>query len=257
VGVQGVVEGELDIRADLMTDGHLVSFLIECKKHNPEFVDWIFLPKRAVYMGRPLFISQLRRQLIKPGEALWDVQVKNSALPWNSPIADDARETRGSYLQYKKETDRTKTANKSVTDAARQVAVATRWITFEEQRHGRALGAMAPTPAPEYWFHHIIPMIVTTARLRLCEFDPADIDPATGVLPLEKAKLTEVPHLRFEYPLPLSIQGTPDEKDLGQILLDRLIERFQKLQIVVINSLALEGFLKDFTLDPNHPFHRS
>lgn len=256
VGVEGVVEGELDLRADLRTDGHLVSLLIECKKHNPEFVDWIFLPKRDVYTGTPLFIWQLRRQRVRPGETPWDVVVKTGGLPWKSPIADDARETRGSYLQYRGN-NKTKTANHSITEAARQVAVAARWISFEEERHGKVLGAMLPAPDPRYWFHHIIPVIVTTARLRLCEFDPADIDPATGVLPLEKANLTEVPDLRFEYPLPLSIQATPNPSELAQILVDGLIERFQRLQIVVINSLALESFLNGFTLDPNHPFFSS
>jgi hypothetical protein len=248
-------EGALDIRADQLTEGHLISLLIECKKHNPEFVDWVFFPQLpATAEQAVLRLSQLRWQSVD--QVTWNVVVKHATLPWRSLVTDEARETRGDYLGYKKQSDKTKTANRAIEEAAHQVAVATQWIRFEEQRFGNALGATVPAQPPPHTHHHIIPVIVTTAKLYLCEFDPADIDPATGGLPLDKAHLTSVPNLRYEYPIPLSIQAGPPAEELSQILLDRQMHRFQRLQIEVINSRAFEGFLRDFDFDPNHPYHR-
>jgi hypothetical protein len=246
----GGLESNLDVRADRNLDGHLVSLLIECKKHNPDFVDWIFLPKKGVYTGTPLLMNQLRARLIKPAEAPWFLEVVIGGLAWNSVIADEARETRGSYTQYTKQ-DKTKTSNAAITQAAHQVAIATRSITAEEFRHGSALGAMRPALPIGYDFHHIIPAVVTTARLFRCEFAPADVDPRTGEIPLDRVTLQQVPHLRFEYALPPSLQPHPDPNELGRLLQDRLLERFQRLQIVVIHSEAFEAFLRDFTLNPN------
>src|SRR6266571_2337365 len=205
VGWEYQHESSLDVRADIEVDEHLVSLLIECKKHNPEFIDWIFLPKASTAESYPLTLSQLRWTALG---TQWRVATKSAALPWTSPIADDARETRGLYLDYTKG-NKTRTANNSISEAALQVAVATKWIAHEEERNGNVLGSMVPTPAPAHRLHHIIPVIVTTARLHICEFDPAEIDPASGELPREKAQFRHVPHLRFEYPLPVSIQGYP------------------------------------------------
>jgi hypothetical protein len=255
VGWERSHEGALDIRADRLIDSHLISLLIECKKHNPEFIDWVFFPQLpATAEQAVLRLSQLRWESVD--QVRWNVVVKHATLPWRSLVADEARETRGDYLGYKKQSDKTKTANRAIEEAAHQVAVATQWIRFEEQRHGNALGAMVPPPTPAYMYHHIIPVVVTTAKLYLCEFDPADIDPATGELPPEKAQLTSVPNLRYEYPIPLSIQAGPLDAELRMILLEQQMHRFQRLQIEVINSVAFEGFLRDFEFDPNHPYHR-
>jgi hypothetical protein len=63
--------------------------------------------------------------------------------------------------------NKTKTANNSISEAALQVAVATKWITHEEERNGNALGTMVPTPSPVHHYHHMIPVIATTARPHL------------------------------------------------------------------------------------------
>jgi len=254
VGWERSHEGALDIRADRLIEGHLVSLLIECKKHNPEFIDWVFFPQPPSAEHAVLRLSQLRWQSVN--DVRWEVIVKHATLPWPSIVVDEARETRGDYLGHKKLSDKTKTANRAIEEAAHQVAVATQWIRFEEQRHGNALGAMVPAPPPTHMYHHIIPLIVTTAKLYVCQFDPADIDPATGELPLDRAHLTAVPHLRYEYPIPLSIQAGPLDAELRTILLERQMHRFQRLQIEIVNSVAFEDFLKDFAFDPNHPYHR-
>jgi hypothetical protein len=254
VGWEGSHEGALDIRADRRIEDHLISLLIECKKHNPEFIDWIFFPQPASPEHTVLRLSQVRWQSINPPH--WEVIVKHTTMPWRSVMADEARETRGDYLGYKKQqSEKTKTANRAIQDAAHQVAVATQWIRFEEQRHGIALGATVPAPSPAYKFHHIIPVVVTTANLYLCEFDPAEVDPATGEIPPAKVRLTPVPNLRYEYPIPLSIQSRPPSDELGGILQEMQMHRFQRLQIEVVNSLAFEGFLRDFEFDPKHPYH--
>ncbi|MDQ6947103.1 MAG: hypothetical protein M3256_12760 [Actinomycetota bacterium] len=259
----GGLESNLDVRADRNLDGHLVSLLIECKKHNPEFIDWIFLPKKGVYTGTPLLINELRLRPSNLDVGSWSFEGVIGGLRWNSPIADEARETRGSYSEYSKlQTEKapkaamTKTSNAAITEAARQVAIATQSITREEFRHGNALGALKPPRTPGYEFHHIVPAIVTTARLFQCEFAPADVNPRTGEIPIDRVTLQQVQHLRLEYPMPPSLQRQPDPAELGTLLEDRLLERYQRLQMIVIHSEAFEAFLRDFTLNPNDPMFR-
>jgi hypothetical protein len=55
--------------------------------------------------------------------------------------------------------------------------------------------------------------------------------------------------------MPLSIQGYPPLEEIAPTVLDGRIDRLQRLQIVVVNSMALEGFLNDFDLEPDHAYH--
>ena len=241
----GGMESNLDVQADRNLDGHLVSMLIECKKHNPEFIDWIFLPKKGAYTGTPLLINELRLRPSNLDVGSWSMEGAIGGLRWNSPMADEARETRGSYGEYSKlerakasKAAMTKTSNAAITEAARQVAIATQSITREEFRHGNALGALKPLRTLGYEFHHIVPAIITTARLFQCEFAPADVNPWTGEVPIDRVTLQQVQHLRLEYPMPPSLQRQPDPAELGTLLEDRLLERYQRLQMIVIHSEA-------------------
>jgi hypothetical protein len=83
--------------------------------------------------------------------------------------------------------------------------------------------------------------IVTNAQLFLCTYDPADVDPGTGEIPLDKAKLTSFPYLIYEYPLPKHLQKGP--QDFVEAILQNKLELFTRLHIFVVNIQALNSFL--------------
>src|SRR5262249_15568943 len=141
--------------------------LIECKKANPDFVKWIFFPK---YLNR-FWVPQISTLEHYNGG------VKNTEIQslyrdfatdtMHTSVADEARETRGNYLGYKG-SDKTKTANTAISDAAKQIALATRAIGIEElvkAQHRRQAGK-----SPLYANTIILPVIVTSANLFICEF---------------------------------------------------------------------------------------
>jgi hypothetical protein len=119
-GVWGVKESTLDIRADLDTEDGRLSLIIECKKCNPGFVDWVFFPKQHGEHLRQFnytFIDNVTRM----SAAGWDTTHGLAGVNEGVPVMSEARETRGSYQNYQKG-DKTKTSNTAITEAAQQVA---------------------------------------------------------------------------------------------------------------------------------------
>lgn len=236
----------LDIWAEFMTSDAILSIPIECKKHNPELANWIFFSHRQVaqfqYGGTPsiTFIENISRQASNTG---WDVQIGKNV--WNAityPCTDEARETRGSYLDYKKKGGKlaqlTKTANNSISEACMQVALATQAIINEEQVFSSALSNLQTPPYNRQIF---LPAIVTTAKLFSCNFDAADVKIETGEIPFDKVTIEERPYLLYEYPLPRFLQHTP--KDLASVLSTKAWESFIRMDILVINSSAFSDLL--------------
>jgi hypothetical protein len=126
-------------------------------------------------------------------------------------LADEGREVRGEYTGYKgNESNKTKTANNAITEAARQIALATQAVYLKSA--GQIREAINSSPKPP-WAHQIyLPIILTTARLFSCQFDPKDVNPITGEILFGKAKLEEQKVVLFEYPLPGHLQLLPDVK---------------------------------------------
>jgi hypothetical protein len=89
-----------------------------------------------------------------------------------------------------------------------------------------------------------IPIIATTAKLLLCEFNAGDVDTMTGEIEYSKATLTPQPYIVYEYPLPRHLQSAP--ADLVNALSTDSLDRFARMHIVVVNSESLETLLKDF-----------
>lgn len=165
------------------------------------------------------------------------------AFPWDSEVAEDGRETRGNYMAYKDRRDKTRTSSNSIFEAARQVCLAYRAIAHEEtEAANRTITTdMVPFHARQYTF---VPVIVTTARLHLCEFAPEDVSPISGSLPLDRARLREVSHLRYEFALPPALQweGSPSiEKDSPDWR-----EPYIRQWITVINAAHFEAFLEQY-----------
>jgi len=229
----------LDIRAELQRNDLRLTLIIECKKNNPSFVNWIFFPKSSG-QNASLFLRHLENvpRVDSPGQ--WKVGSVIKTVSNSLIMTDEARETRGSYLKVK-ENDRTKTSNAAVTEAAYQVALATQAIAMEEKEFSKVLGASNPA-LPMTWREQVIlPMIITTARLYTCEFDAGDVSPKTGEIPLHKASLVEQSHLFFEYPIPRHLQVAP--KDLLKTLTRGKADVFIRQHIMIVQSESLRHVL--------------
>lgn len=232
-------ESSLDIAAEHSSHRRTLLLLIECKKNNPEFVNWVFFPKRHQSESNLFYFHQLEMKRYPEAEGSYPEQSFGVSAP-GFVIADEARETRTSYSDHKRQ-DKTKTSNAAISDAARQVALATQALAFEEiervERHGRELSRLA-TPG-----HHVIlvPMIVTTARLSTCTFDPTEVEPTTGEIDFAKATLNECPLLIYEYPIPRPLQFDLD--DFRSPPQNIPLDPFVKMHIVVIQSDHLSNAL--------------
>lgn len=235
-------ESALDIRAELRQENQLLTLLIECKKNNPNLINWVFFPKHPLPRMTRVAIREIENLPRSNPEVGWDVRMSVKPIESAIPVTDDARETRGSYMRYKGR-DKTKTSNRSISDAAHQIALATQAITLEEWKFSRALGAASTRPVMAYRKQRFLPAIVTSARIFTCDFDPTDVSPATGEIPYEKARLNEWPYLLYEYALPPHLQTAPD--DLVDTLTRNSMDLFARMQIMVVHSAKLTEVLDD------------
>lgn len=255
-------ESNLDIWAVLRDrsgyDGgvHVVSLLIECKKNNPEFVKWLFFPRHREKHRRrrthedaiPIRDVTIWEDRGQPNG--WGVQarIKRRYLENTFLVVDEARETRGSYTAHKKPENKTKTANTAITEAAYQVSLATQAIFIAESRYlaekvkRSEMSEQFPGRDLPWARQFFLPVIVTTARLFACDFDPADIDPASGEIPFSKAAITEHPQVLYEYPLPRHLQTMPAFPEVAKDEDD--LELFNRMPIWVVNSVRFGEFLK-------------
>lgn len=232
-GIRGK-ESNLDIRAYAYDGTVQLTLVIECKKNNPEFVNWIFFPHRKRYQGDLFEISRMFNRK-DSGNDGWVIDTDIAKLYFeNISKTDEARETRGSYKDYKNNATKTKTSNSSISDAAYQVAIAAQSILVEEvlrHKHGNQ----------NWQYHLILPVIVTSARLFTCNFQPKDVDKNTGEILAKKTSLEEQPYLIFEYALPRHLQALKDEH---RELPLRKLESYMRMQIMVVHSAKLQEFLK-------------
>jgi hypothetical protein len=255
-------ESNLDIWARIRHasgfDGgvRILSLLIECKKNNPEFVKWVFFP-RQVERGtrRP---PETERVSIRDVAILHDPDspkgwrvLPRVARRWMEdelPRADEARETRGSYKEFKNAGTKTKTANTAVTEAAYQVALATQAIFLSESQHliKRLEGAEPSTHQPPRqlpWVKQLfIPVIVTSAQLFTCDFNPDAINPVSGEIPFSEAAITKRQQLIYEYPLPRHLQAMPLLPELAKE--EGELDLFNRMHIWVVQSGYFPEFLK-------------
>lgn len=91
------------------------------------------------------------------------------------------------------------------------------------------LGFRKDRPFGPAWIY--IPAIITNASLRICNFDPKDIDLQTGELP--DAEFEEVPMVRFRKALSTTMEGQVEDHSIEKVSLD------QHRTVLVINSDSL------------------
>ena len=235
-------QSTLDIYAQLQKKTILLTLLIECKKNNPGFIDWVFFPHQ-IYLRKHNHFSGLMIANSHPENP--EVNWKSStmigpmiSLKWIP--TSDAWETRGNYQQYKRN-DKTKTSNNAIYNAAHQVALATRSIFGEEVNNNKILSARNVGISAPYDNQIFIPVIVTTAKLFTCSFSPKDVNQKTGEIPIAKVNLQEQPYVLYEYPIPANLHLPP--LDMVEALKTGNKDFGTRMDILVVNSSRFVEFL--------------
>lgn len=235
-------QSTLDIRAHIKKKTVELALLIECKKNNPEFINWVFFPHHKLALQEAnMSVQLIANQSEKDDRFNWKTSSMISnmiSLKWIP--TSDAWETRASYLDYKKD-KKTKTSNTAITSAAHQIALAARSIFQEEISHNETIRAKIANAEMPYSHQIFIPIIVTTANLFVCNFDPKDINPKTGEIPYSKATLKKQPYLLYEYPLPAHLHNEPLDK-IAFVKMGKP-ETFTRMDILVVNSEYLSALL--------------
>ena len=257
---QGPVRGKeshLDIRAERWTNYGLLTLLVECKKANPEFVNWIFFPSQSTPKTNALIFSEIIITDISESNAGWSgAPILRREFPFkNIPFTNEARETRGAYQAYKKN-DKTRTANVAITDAAYQAALGTQSVLYDQIKMVQEGSCSTSSRRPSWFQQMFLPVVLTTANIFTCESNPSDVDPKTGeIYPYDKAHL--IPHdcLLFEYTLPRHLQLLPEyfqnddllSRLIREMKIDALKKRIDptRMYILVVNSGHFSAFLKE------------
>ncbi len=242
----------LDIWAEGYLAQHALQLLVECKKNNPEYVDWIFFPKS---LHRPIKTTV---RVLESRFVTFRTQGINPYIPFprlqelltDLVIADEARETRGDY-QSRSRNDRqlTKTSNAAITDAATQIALATQAILYQEEQTLKKHFQRSPVNQPVRPPLVFLPVIVTTANLFTCDFQDVNVDLNTGEIAFENVELQSRPCLLYDYPVPHALQRDPEE--MGTQYSREYLEEQARMSIIVVQSAffpTLLARLSSFTL---------
>jgi len=247
-------ESELDVRAirggyqGRSRNRRHLTLLIECKKNNPEFIEWIFFssePRRLNYF--PCVETQSAESQLSDCK----IQVNLLQASLDLPVADNARETRGTYQEYQNQRNKnknnlremTKTSNDAISKATHQIALATQAIVAEEVNLSEHVGRFNPEPNTLLDKHVFLPAVVTTANLFVCEFDDKDVDGSTGEIPYDKVRLTPSPYLVYRMSLPPHLQRKP-EPSVKEAIIYGSHEVHTRMDILVVNSGEFAKFLQ-------------
>lgn len=223
------------------THQHLV-LPIECKKNNPDFINWIFFRQPS---HRPDYSCVQTIEVLPQHNAagIREAYRKLQRLHHDLCIADEARETKGDYQKIKLQ-DRTRTSNTAITDAATQIAIAAQALMQQELSIMKEISRTGynGTAHSPYTQLFIFPTIVTTAKLFLCEFQDADVDLSTGVIALDKPTLVPCPFLVFDYAVPPALQLVPEAIRLDYTT--DTLKQLARMPIFIVQSEAFPTFLE-------------
>jgi hypothetical protein len=237
-------ESSLDIWARRDHDSALVvDVLIECKKANPDLVNWVFFPKTNSPSQPGFRFCQTINRTDEGGSGSWLTETRLQVASAGMFMADEAREVRGDYAEpHGNNNKKTKTSNAAIQDAAHQIALAARAIMHEEAVLLGKARASAQHPAPPWVSKAYIPVIATTANLFRVDFQPRAISIESGEIGLHDALLTPVQAMLYEYALPKPLQDSPSDPLL--LLKSEHSDAFSRMHIFVVRAPALAQFLE-------------
>lgn len=235
-------ESSLDIRArKQLPSNQTLDIQIECKKANPDFVNWIFFPKRGNLAAAPFRTMVSSNEMPESGTGPWSTTTFMQSGTAEVLVATECREVRGDYVSQKGG-NKTKTSNASIQEASYQVALANRAIVGEDGQLLNRARASGQHATPPWTRKTYIPIIVTTARLFKVVFTTSDVALGTGEIPPSAVTLEPVTSVLYEYPLPKHLQHTP--ADPLPALLGSEFESFTRMDILVVQAESLTEMLK-------------
>jgi hypothetical protein len=238
-------ESSLDIwaRRGINSD-FVVDVLVECKKANPEFVNWIFFPKPNCEAPSEFTFTSVDNQLNENSSAPWTIKCSLRPGKADISIASDAREVRGNYTSYPcQKQGKTKTSNAAIQEAAYQVALACRAVVHEDISLLEKACTLPEDPSPPWVSKYYIPIIVTTAKLFSVDFLPQLTNIDSGEIDLQDATLIPVKSILYEYALPKHLQ-VPLENPL-EILKSGRSEILSRMYILVVHAEELSDSLSN------------
>ena len=234
-GPYGRQDGEIDVLAERGGKQLRVTVPIECKKHNPNFIEWVFFEK----LYREVLVAK-RHDRVEHASGVSTIRSGSVRLNLDGPMTFEARELRGKYADYKAH-DNTKTANDAIRSAAQQVALAHQALVQADVR----TASVGEVPRDRMESRIFLPMIVTTAHLTTAKVDPALIDAETGEIPLDGLRFEKRTSVVYEYPLPPKLQT---DKTLV-LPTGELSDAGHRLHVLVVHSGELPKVLAQITED--------
>lgn len=228
-------EGRLDIRAEKQFPGHVTVLAVECKKADPDYKEWVFFRKD---LGTVRAAAILRREKAgaiqgSDGRDRWDIPTLIADLT-TGIICNDAREVKAEYGKP----DSWKTATKRIEDGCYQAAQATQALVREIGIRQGLLLDRKMEPAMTTW---VIPMVVTTANLLVCRFDPARVSLETGEIDWNNVSYDPRDAVALEYPLPTHLQMRPSDP---LALRPEEVHTFTKKHVFIVKATSLGAFLR-------------
>ncbi|HXQ29780.1 MAG TPA: hypothetical protein VN848_10970, partial [Gemmatimonadales bacterium] len=193
-------ESCLDVWTELRLGKAWISLAIEAKKDDPRFVDWVFFVASKGRLNPCVTCIDARNSSQgRPASVTGKVLVFPSTI-----VADACREVRGTW-DSKDTREFTKTSSKAISDAAHQVAIGVQAL-IQEQVTVWGDHAVRQGKSPPWEWNTFLPVIVTTANLKVLTFDPGDVDAKSGTLDSAQTRLLDVKWLVYLYPIPRHLQ---------------------------------------------------
>jgi hypothetical protein len=241
-------ESSLDIWARRNDPTFVMDALIECKKANPDFVNWVFFPKLECSTTSVVLLARCDNKLNENGSGRWSTQTSLPPVTTQLSIANEAREVRGDYNRYQGG-NKTKTSNAAIQEAAYQIALATRAIVNEEGVLLTQLQASPAQPAPPWLSKAYFPLIITTANLFSADYQPQATKLESGEIDLHNVILNPVHAIVYEYALPRHLQYSLSEP--LQVLKSGKSDVLSRMHIFVVHAATASNFLRSVGANPS------
>jgi hypothetical protein len=232
-------EGRLDIRAEKQFNNYITVLAVECKKADPGYKEWVFFPKGEGAVEAPVVIRKQRPDAPEgsTGRDRWDIPTAVARFG-TGLICKEARELKAEYGNP----NSWKSTTKRIEEGCYQAAQATQALLSEIGRRQGLLMDRRMEPTVTTW---IIPVVVTTADLLLCRFDPIHVSLETGQIDWNKVTYDPLDATALEYPLPVHLQLLPGDP-LG--LRPEEVHTFTKKHVFIVQGKSLEAFVQESSL---------
>lgn len=255
----------LDIQAAFLDEQkHLTTVaLVECKKAHPHYKTWVFFQKRfgprdALALS---VITAISREypastVMSKGDQNF-LEFRELIGPVYLPALDPKNEFQDYTCSVAREIPMqsdSKVSQKRIHEACCQVSIAKTCLQYDaklalEQEKPRIIqeilssirefpsvpGGQIEKPTVAF-----VPVILTTADLKIAKFKESDVDVRTGEIDASKLEYAVRDWLIYEYPLP----GSQQRRSYRQLETLSGRDAFRKLQVLVVNSTAVETFFE-------------